>query len=356
MKNVAIIYGGRSVEHDISILTALHAKKHVSEDVNVILVYLTRENKMVVGRCLENIDFYIDGKGRVKDCWFRDSKLFIGKRSAKIDVVINCCHGGVGERGEVAAMLNVSGIPITSSNFFAAGKMMSKTATRDILLKNKFLQPKYSISGKNISFPVIVKPDGLGSSIGINIANNEEELKSAIELALNLDNKVIVEEYLQNAMEINCSAFRLKEKIWVSECEVVNEDNEGLFDFATKYLNSGSGFIKKSGKDEPEIDEKLNKVFDEIKKQTQNAYEIFNASGVVRADFLVVGYPERPRIYLNEINTVPGFLSYHMWMRAGIPYTALLDMVIKQAISELKMEKITVYKSDILEKNRKLVD
>lgn len=395
IKNLVVTYGGRSAEHDVSILSGLHASRHVLGGARVHLVYLDRDNVMWVGAGLGNLDFYTPKNKKkfrgVSHAWFSDGYLYkralLGrvKRVCKVDVVLNLCHGGVGEAGELASYLEMVNIPITSSQVLGAKKMMSKILTREILVGEDWAQPEYtSIScslpdvfpqdivdadnntsqewggmyGILSKFPLIVKPDTLGSSIGISIARDVRELREAVELALLFDGNMIVEEFLEGAIEVNCAGFKFHDDVLVSECEVVNKDGGSLFDFEKKYLGPAPQMGKKHGQEE-EIDEGLKPIFDEIKNLTRRAYELFGASGVVRCDFLVKFDDQKlPRIYLNELNSVPGFLAYHLFHRAGMPYGVLIDMVSRQAIDEYKKRtKFEVrFPSEILKNNRTLVE
>jgi len=323
MKNIVVIFGGRTVEHDISILTGLHAAKHVTGH-KVLRVYLTKDNVMTM-------------YGKKKPIYFSSGKL---NNKIKIDCVINCCHGGVGEGGELAGYFETAGIPITSCNPYTAHILQSKTKTREVLSSNEFIQPE--INPEN--FPMIVKPDSLGSSIGISVAKDEYELNRAIDLAKSMDNEIIIEEYLKIDHEINCSAMRVGGEIVVSDCEEIKNDKNFL-DYNTKYLDSSSGFIKKGGKKTKIPHEK------EIKELTKKAYELFNCQGVIRADFII----SNNLIHLNEINTVPGFLAYHLWARSGVPYGVLLNDLINESIANAKKTVITEFKSDILSANSHLL-
>jgi len=352
MKNIAVIFGGRTVEHDISILTGLHAAAHV-ENANVHYVYLDRQNKMSTGRGLADIDFYTSGGKGAKNCHFAGGCLCRRFKKTKIDAILNCCHSGVGENGELAAYFKVVGIPVTSCGYISAANMQSKTRTREILTAAGFSQPKYVTvrKGEDITagfpdFPVIVKPDTLGSSIGVSIARTEEELANALELAFEMDNRAIVEEFFEGIKEVNCAAMRAMGEIKVSACEEVCGKHEFL-DYESKYLDSSSGFIKK-GKGTVESRDDS-----EIKGLTRRAYELFGASGIVRADFMLHG----GKTYLNEINTIPGFQAYHLWARTGMPYGLAIDLVVKQAIADADSARSlkTVFRSDILSKNRGLV-
>jgi len=307
---------------------------------------------MSTGSCLADIDYYINSTKRAKRCWFAEGCLCRGGRKIKIDAVLNCCHGGVGENGELAGYFKVAGIPLTSCDYISASNLQSKIRTREILGAAGFVQPKFVAVDKGsawlggIDFPVIVKPDTLGSSIGISVARFEVEVVEALELVFEMDNRAIVEEFFENITEVNCSAMRVMNEVRVSACEEISSKREFL-DYEGKYLDATSGFIKK-GKNPGE-----EKDYSEIQKITRQAYELMGASGVVRADYMIVG----KKVYLNEINSVPGFLAYHLWARVGLPYAVMLDLLVKQAISEANLSKSvkTVFKSDILTKNRGLV-
>ena len=352
MQNIAIIFGGRSVEHDVSILTGLHAARHVRDDVRVYLVYIDKQNRFWVAKNLKKL--------RVRECHFSNGYLCVGRRRTKIDVALNCCHGGIGEGGELAVVVGVAGVPLVGPGYESARSMMSKVLTRKILQAAGFAQPQIysdimSDTLQDIVHSVIVKPDTLGSSIGISVVKSKDELDSAIELARSFDNSVIVEQFIEGALEVNCAAFQSNGEIILSECEVMKK-NEGLLGFDDKYLGEVPQFVRKGsgGKIAPApIDPQLVPIFDKIKELTKRAYELFGASGVVRCDFLVVG----DEIYLNEINSVPGFLSYHLFIRAGIPYGVLIDMLCREAITKHANRRtlVTEFPSTVLEVNRLLV-
>jgi D-alanine-D-alanine ligase len=367
--NIAIIFGGQSVEHDISVLTGLHCAKNAPDEYLVKLVYLTRGGQMVTsgryGR-LSKLEYYTRAAGGggeffEKDCargdevqarpLAADAQLFkkhpaaARRRAARIkgqisfkklrkfDCILNCCHGGVGEDGRLAAFFEVLQIPITSCPHLAAAALQSKSKTREILTANGFLQPKVFAPGE-VTFPAIIKPDNGGSSIGISIAHDEGELESGIELAKSLCDKVVVEEFLTEVTEVNCAAFRYGDAVMVSGVEEIKKSKE-LFDFETKYMDEGSNFVPNS-----------------VQKLAIRAYEIFGCSGVVRFDFLVKG----DTVILNEANTVPGFLAYHLWLKIGLPYPSLIQMMVENAVKSAKKgEKTTTFHSKVLEMNKNLV-
>ncbi|MBQ7974034.1 MAG: ATP-grasp domain-containing protein [Clostridia bacterium] len=345
MLRIGIIYGGNSTEHDVSILTGLHLAKHVTEAYQVTLIYLTRDNRIVHGS--RKIDDYISGKAA-------KAKKF--KQWQKLACVVNCCHGGVGEDGTLAAVLRFYNIPITSCSSVSGWLQQSKIATRQVLTAAGFLQPRFQILNSSadlslveLPLPLVVKPDLQGSSIGISIARTKDELRTAVDTAFSLGERVIVEEYIADMREVNVAVMREQNKIITSALEIVG--GEKFFSFEEKYFNADSGFIKKGGQN-PD-DEFLNKIEKQIKFLAERAYELFNASGVVRVDFMVRG----EEVILNEINTVPGFMAYHLWLKARVPYGVVIDNLVQEAIAnhQKKQQFITYYDSKILAKNRHLV-
>ena len=374
--NIVVIFGGASVEHDVSILTGLHAARNVGDGNRVRLVYLTRDNEMRMGgvhSAISNIENYIKaGKAGASGAKFGRRCAFDGRvlrpsgggirglfsrisRGFYVDAVINCCHGGAGEDGRLAAYFDVLGVPVTSSGPIGAWNIQSKSRTRELLINAGFPQPKFQILDKNKTshkippFPLIVKPDTLGSSIGITVAADEDELRDAVDLAFLLDSRVVVEEFIPDAVEINCAAFRYGGRVVTSACEVIKKGG-AMLDFSKKYLDSASGFVKK-GASTKEVHPRE----DEIKALAARAYDVLGAGGIVRADFLISNGGSG-EIYLNECNSVPGFLSYHLWLKAGIPYKTLLNMVASQARREFDSRTpVQNFKSDVLEKNKSLV-
>ena len=344
MMNLGVIYGGSSTEHDVSILTALHLVKHVTENYKVFLIYLTRDNRALVGSY--KIDDYITGKAS-------HARQF--KAWQKLSCVINCCHGGVGEDGTLAAALQLHHIPVTSCDSTAAWLQQSKIATRQILTAAGFLQPKFQvvtstdITNIQLPLPLVVKPDLQGSSIGISIAHTADELKTALATALKLDTRVIVEEYLPTMREVNVAVMRESGRVITSALELVG--GEKFFSFDEKYFNTNSGFVKKNTAS-PD-DEFLAKIESQIKTIAERAYRLFNACGLVRVDFMVQG----DQIYLNEINTVPGFMAYHLWLKAHMPYGVVIDNLVQDTLArqQVKQQLVTHFDSQILEKNRHLV-
>ncbi len=344
MLKIGIIYGGNSTEHDVSILTGLHLAKHITENYQYFLIYLTRDNRTVIGS--RKISDYITGKA---------TKARSFHHWRKLDCVVNCCHGGMGEDGTLAAVLKFYQIPITSCDAVAGWLQQSKTATRQILTAAGFLQPHFQVlttfdvTQVKLPLPLVVKPDLQGSSIGITVVRTKEELSEALKTAFALDNRVIVEELITNMREVNIAVMRENGKVITSALEVVG--GEKFFSFSEKYFNNESGFIKKNGQSSD--DKFLAEIEPKIKDMAERAYYLFGSCGVVRVDFMV----QKEKIILNEINTVPGFMAYHLWLKAKIPYGVVIDNLVQDAIIRFNKNKhlITHFDSEILKKNQQLV-
>ena len=343
MQNLVVIFGGKSTEHDVSILTGLHLAKHITDDYRVSLVYLTHENRFVVGS--RKIDDYISGKA---------AKFKPFKNWDKVDCVINCCHGGAGEDGTLAAFMQLHQIPMTSCDMVSAWQQQSKIATREILTRAGFAQPRFQVLRSleidkiKLQLPVVVKPDLQGSSIGVAVAHNQEELFEAVKTALTFGESVIVEEYISDMREVNVAVMRHNGKIVTSALEMVG--SQKFFSFEEKYFNADSGFVKKNGISAD--DEFLQTIAPKVKMLAMQAYQLFNSRGVVRSDFMIKGN----QIILNENNTVPGFMAYHLWLKEHIPYGVVIDNMVQDAIAAQKNQHYTTrFDSEILSKNRQLV-
>jgi D-alanine-D-alanine ligase len=364
MKNVVVIYGGKSPEHDISILTGLHLAKHITDDYRVVLVYMTKDNAFVQGST--DVNDYISGKAvTFRGVYFANGALYkrglLGKKICEVYCVINCCHGGAGEDGRLAAMLEIADIPFTGCDFISAYNQQSKIKTREMLTAEGFIQPKFTavskskyvtltdpIGGIDLPFPVIIKPDSLGSSIGISVANTKEELVNGLRLAFSLCEYAVVEEFIPNMREVNIAVMRHNKEIIVSLPEAVG--GEKLFSFDEKYMNAHGEFGKKGSSSYR--DEFLEKVAPQISKLAKTAYEIFGSCGVVRTDCFVTD----EKIILNENNTVPGFMAYNLWVKSDVPYGVVIDDIIAEAIvkHQKKRDFITEFSSNALIKNKAL--
>ncbi len=339
--NILIIYGGQSCEHDISIITACLAKGYFRG--NIFGAYFDKQN-----RCFAIPNDFTPSKHT--NCTFREQISFCfgekriaickGKRVKKyidIDVAVNCCHGVCGEDGAVSAICQMAGIPLVGSNLLSSSIAMDKIATKYALravgmptvmgrhvTRKQFESGFYSMG--NLGYPIIVKPNKLGSSIGITLCHNKDELKQALQVAFCYDNDVLCERALTNFYEVNCSAMRVEDNVQTSEVDMPITAHD-LLTFDDKYI-SQSKWCK------PALDIDID-VQNAVKQMTQQIYQKLGFSGVIRVDYLVD--KNCGKIYVNEINSIPGSLAYGLWSNI---YTQAQfgKLLVEQAIADFQQD------------------
>ena len=315
--NVLIIYGGKSCEHDISIITACLARGYF--DGNLYSAYLDKNNRCflvpndftpkrhVQTKFNKRVSFNL-GEGSVS--------ITRGKRIVKtvpIDVAVNCCHGVNGEDGCIAALTQLAGIPLVGSDVASSAIAMDKALSKRILKSFgiptvngvelvKSDLPELSRHLNKLQYPLIVKPCKLGSSIGVEVCKTVDDLTAALERAFKLDLKVLVEEALTNFTEINCAAIRVEGKVQLSVIDQPMTTHE-ILTFADKYVENEA-----YEREAPALDEK---VASKVNKLTTEIYDKLNFGGVIRVDYLLD--KDSGKLYVNEINTTPGSLAYGLW-------------------------------------------
>ena len=200
---------------------------------------------------------------------------------------------------------------------------------------------------KEFGYPVIVKPINLGSSVGISIAKDKEELLESIEDALAYSNKILVEKAIQNLKEVNCSVLGDYEEYNASECEELDKTAD-ILSYEDKYISGGkkTGGAKQSMnagvlKLPADISKELKEKIQTLAKET---FKILGCTGVIRIDFLID--EDTDKVYVNEVNTIPGCLSFHLWRAAGMEYPELLDKEIELALKRNREENNMVFSFD----------
>ncbi len=382
---VGVLYGGKTTEHEVSIITAVQAMGFLNPDkYEVIPMYLTKENEMYTGAPLKEMDVYREPdllKRYCKKvvCYNKDGALVLQNKKglfkktvAIVDIVIPAVHGYNMEDGNVQGMLETFGVPYTGSDIYGCTVGQDKVFQKQILESEGIRVPKYTWfydneyfedeasiveKVKKIGYPVIVKPARQGSSIGIEVAKDDESLKEAIEEAIKYDEKILVEEVINNMTELNCSVLGSSSYMETSVIEQVMGKDE-ILSFNDKYIGNGAkkGAAKKISGSKgmvsadriipADIPEKLAK---EIAETSKKAFRILGASGVVRIDYL---YDKKSKkYYVNELNTIPGSLSFYLWTPLNKEYDELLDDMINIAVKRYKkkLKKTTIFESNILE-------
>lgn len=356
-KTVAVFFGGRSCENEISVLTGVFVLNLLDQEKYAVFpVYVHTDGATYTSSKMTDLDvFKGGGVGDFERIFFdcgtayalHSSKRKI-RKIAKIDVILNCCHGGLGEGGGVSALAEWNGIALASPDLTASGVFMDKSLTklamralsiptvdyirvneRDYEKRGAFLLR--SIESR-LKYPVVIKPAHLGSSIGITVAKNEEEAKAGIENGFVLDDRVIIEKYLENKQDVNCAAYALDGEIFVSEPETAF--GAGVYSFEDKYVkrDSDGGLLHAKGGGRVALSGELR---EKIRAYTKTVYKRLNLQGVVRLDFLV----SDGKAYLCEVNTVPGSLAYYLFCERVIDAKRFFGDLLEEALRRAKTEK-----------------
>lgn len=348
---VLIVFGGKSVEHDISIITAVQTMKKVPGQYVFLPIYIDKNNVWWSADNLKDVSIYKDFFKLAKNLrkvMLCGGLLYTEKRgkflpTQKVSSVLNCCHGRTGEDGSLQGFFNACGVPCSSCGVTSSALCMDKIFMKDVLKANAVSSVAYGFLcdedeiklPKNLSLPVVVKPANLGSSIGISVCREQKEFFEAIELAFKFDKRVLIESLVENLREFNCACFQFKGQRFVSS---VNEVvvNDKIYTFDEKYLKSQSNNL------EPE--KKLSK---KIKALTERVYKIFDCQGVVRVDFLYDSKNEL--LYVNEINTIPGSLAVYLFK--GVSTQEIISAILEEAKGNFskKDDLISSFESDAIE-------
>lgn len=350
---MAVFFGCRSVEHEVSVISAVQAMNAIDrKKYEVIPVYVTKEGEMFTSPLLFDIESF---KGNldelVKKCeqvtYIRlknktvmrsfASGLFKKCRDTVIDLAFPIVHGTNCEDGTMAGYFEFLNLPYISCDIISAAVGMDKAVFKSVLKSAglpvldcmTFRSREFSADkehfireiGKKIGYPLIIKPANLGSSVGITKVNSESELESAISLAASFAEKILAERAIENLREINCSVLGDADSCIASVCEEPFMHDE-ILSYADKYEgNSKSKGMASLGRKIPadiseELSEKIRGLSVDIMKAT-------GSSGVVRIDYLLDS--ESGEVFANEINTIPGSLAFYLWEASGIKYTELID-------------------------------
>ncbi len=373
-KNIIVIFGGKSVEHDISIITGVQTTNALDKNkYNIYPIYISKTGIWYTSEEFFDIktfsknDFLNKNKYSVVNisndgmlCFLKKNKYI---KNIKIDFAFLSTHGNLGENGALQGFLEICGISYSSPNVFSSAICMNKLATKNLLSCSKInvtnyvslQQEEFTKNGYKgiedkilkLKFPLIVKPCNLGSSVGITFCKTKEKLKDAVSFAFLFDSCVLVEEAVENLREVNLSIMGSNIEKELSVIEEVNIKNDFLT-FENKYLNNESSAkgMENTGRTIPA------KLEDDIKNKINEygeiAYNLLDCKGIVRIDFLI--NDKTGEVFLNEVNTIPGSLSNYLWVDKGYTFSRLLDKVMDYAIKEKQNQssKVTNFSSNVL--------
>ena len=373
---LGVIFGGESVEHEVSIISAVQAMKHLDEEkYEIIPIYIGKDREWYTGKLLKDIDIFSDidlmkkyatnvvltNKG--------DKFVLIKKNGIKriidyVDLVLPIVHGTNVEDGTLQGFLELLGIPYVGSNLYSAAIGQDKVFQKQIFESSGLPVTKYTWffdseykedeesvlkKIKSVGYPVMVKPARLGSSVGISKVRSEKEIRGAIEEAIKYDEKILVEKVVDNLVEVNCSVLGNYEYQEASLLEEVMGVDEFL-SYRDKYLGgskktSSKGMAATNRILPARLDEKMTS---EIREISKNAFKVLNACGVIRIDYLID--KKTNKYYINEPNTIPGSLAFYLWEPIGMKYSELLDNMITIAIKDYKNrnKKVFSFETNVL--------
>ena len=368
---IGVIFGGKSIEHEMSIITALQAMDNIDTDkYEVIPIYITKDLVWYSSGCLRYIDSFnnfnliekyvtkvnlINKKGR----YILQTAGLIKRELTELHLVIPMVHGKGTEDGTIQGYLQMVGIPYVSNNIYSSVICQDKVFTKQLLEHNDIPTIKYvwffdNEYNKNkeelfkkidkLEYPLIIKPATLGSSIGIVSVKRKEQLDTAINEVLKYDRKIIVEEQIENVLEYNISMLKTNDKLYISSIEEIETKLE-YRDYVDKcnlenYLN---GNIVRTTP--AKISEKMSEEIIELGKKTIN---FLNNTGLSRIDFLYDS--KKKKLYVDEINSIPSCFSHHLWEEANISYKELFTIMINDTIKNINKdsEMITTMDMDVL--------
>lgn len=373
--NLAVIFGGKSVEHEISIISAIQAITNMNtEKYNIIPVYITKSGEFFTGDYLKDIEAFRDIPMTLKKCrkvtfvvnegktFLSEisSKLFAGKYNQEIDVAFPIVHGTNVEDGALQGYLQSVGLPYVGCDVLSSAVGMNKYVMK-ILLKEagfpvldccrfrlketeKLIDCIHKIENK-IGYPNIVKPENLGSSVGISKAENRKELEEALTTAFDFADTVIVEKAVQNLKEINCSVLG---DVNEAQASVLEEpvQSDKILSYKDKYVSGDkSGGSKGMATLKRKIPAEIpDETAEQVKKIAVDAFCHLGCNGVSRIDFLMD--TKTGEFWLNEINTIPGSLSFYLWEPTGMKYTELLDRLVSLALKRHRTNERINYSYD----------
>ena len=384
---VGVIFGGESVEHEVSIISALQAiNKMDQEKYDIIPIYITKDREWYTGDMLKDIEVYQDlslikkySKNVVlyynKGSYVLQKKTFPKSIVAELDIAFPIVHGTNVEDGVLQGYLQSIGIPFVGSDVYASVVGQDKVYMKAVLENAKLPMTKYvwfyDVDYKQdseavlkkvskLKYPVIIKPATTGSSVGISVAANSEELVESIDEAIQYDKKIIVEEVVENLKEVNIAVMGNYEHQKVSEIEEVLSSNKFLT-YDDKYIGGGKGKLKggkmpvKSSKGgmasasrklPAELDKKVK---EEVESVAVEAFKALGSSGNSRIDFLIDD--KKNKVYINEINSIPGSLAFYLWDAKDINFTAVLDDMINIGVKDYKkrISKVHSFDTNILQ-------
>ena len=377
---LCVFFGGKSVEHEVSVISGLQAYNAFDKDkYEPIAIYITKDNELYTGEAISDIAnyrnipellkkstrvFFMCEQGKVELVQY-PAKKFGNSVVAQMDVAFPVVHGANVEDGCLQGFLRHYNIPFAGCDVMASAVTMDKYVMKTVLKDNDIpvldcvtlnvreyqtdeTKALHKVENK-IAYPVIVKPVNLGSSVGIKVAKDQDQLREALEYAFTFGAKVLVERAIMNLREINCAVLGDYEEAEASECEEPISSDE-ILSYEDKYVagsKSGSAGMRTAKRELPA--DLTPERREEIRQLAVKTFQVLNCNGVSRIDFMID--KDMDKVYVNEINPIPGSLAFYLWEALGKPYAELLDDMVKLALKREREEKnmMTSFDSNILQ-------
>ena len=332
---IGLLFGGKSFEHDISIISANVIYHSLIEKYDAFLMYIDRNGEFRSPKKIDVLEL-ANGKKYKSFSFCKGGVKYLSKFK-KIDVIISVMHGINGEDGTATIISNLYDIPYVGSNHISSGVLLDKHFTYAVLcdLNVKTIDTISLLNTEEFicnEFPVIVKPARLGSSIGISKINNIEELNKCVENAFRFDNKVIFQPFINEFKEYNQAAYFYDGELYLSNVEEVFKTDE-ILSFDDKYLSSK---VKKKHSFITDIE-----LINRISEITRKIYTNLELGGIIRIDYMLVD----GEVIVNEINTTPGSLAYYLFDE---DITTLLERQIRTALFNFQNKRETTFESSVL--------
>lgn len=369
-KVVAVIFGGRSVEHDVSIVTGQQIMEAFpAQRYDIIPVYIARDGRWFTGDALAKLDSFKDEnilqRAGVKACLLspdaRHHGLIVDPLAGRfsrsdvrrIDVAFPALHGSHGEDGSIQGLFELADIPYvgcaTLGSALTNDKILTKTVLRQAgipvlddfwVARERWLEQPESVIGEILSmfdFPLFIKPATLGSSIGIGRADTEALLRASIDIAANFDRRILIEPAITDGIEVNCSVIGFGGRYEASTLEQPLSWDDFL-SYEDKYLRGGEGMKSAERLLPAPIGDDLTA---RIKETSLAAFQAVDGRGIARIDYLV--RPDKNELYLNEINTMPGSLAFYLWREDAYTSEDLVQKLVQLAIDAHAEKRRTLY-------------
>ena len=377
---MAVIFGSKTCEHDVSIISGLQALSAVNPvKYRAIPIYISREGEWYTGNLLRNIEFYrsfvpsrvthvlpVPRGGKIQLIEHPDGEKFFGRLKVfdTIDIVLPVMHGMNGEDGTLQGMLEMWNVPYTSSGVLGSAVGMDKIVMKQVFRGFGFpVLPDMTVNRseweknrdaildgieRTLKYPLYCKPANLGSSIGISRADDRASLAGGIDIAVAYDKRVMVEKGVAQIKEVNCSVLGYGDDVRASVLEMpIRWDDAALLDFNKKYLSGtgGKGMESMNRRIPAPIDDALT---DKIRGLSVDVFKALDSKGVVRIDYMIDETDNS--VYIGEINTIPGSLALSLWEAMNITFSELLDIMAESALIAHadKQRNVFTYDSTIL--------